>query len=124
MTYRLRAMDAMRGLVVLLMVIDHSSLFVNADRFHNDASGAESVITSSAEFFTRWVTHLCAPTFVFLAGTALAMSTARRRSAGEAERVIDMDIAIRGALILLLDVLWISLIAGHHIFQVLYVLGG
>lgn len=58
---RLRAVDWLRGLVMVLMVIDHVRVF----------SGVPSWSADPAIFFTRWVTHYCAPLFVFLAGTSI-----------------------------------------------------
>src|SRR5688500_195013 len=54
------------------------------------------------------MTHLCAPTFVFLAGASLALSTMKRLKAGESEASIDRSILIRGSLIAALDPLWMS----------------
>ena len=84
---RLAAIDAMRGIVMVLMTIDHASHAFNADRYAADSfmwyqAGAE---IPAAQFFTRWVTHLCAPTFLFLAGFGLALSVARRLSRGVQE---------------------------------------
>jgi uncharacterized membrane protein len=123
---RLPAIDAMRGIVMVLMAIDHASHAFNAGRYAKDSNawyspGAE---IPAAQFFTRWVTHLCAPTFLFLAGLVLALSVAKRHSRGDAEHTIDKDIFIRGIFILLLDPLWMSIGFGGNItFQVLYAIG-
>ena len=77
---RIAAIDWMRGLVMLLMVIDHASMAFDGHHVAEDSAlyaGAGTMALPAAEFFTRWITHLCAPTFVFLAGTALALSVER-----------------------------------------------
>lgn len=123
---RLPAVDAMRGIVMVLMTLDHASHAFNADRYAADSAiwyqpGAE---IPAAQFLTRWVTHLCAPTFLFLAGFVLALSVAGRRARGDPERTIDGDIFKRGIFIMLLDPLWMSIGFGGNItFQVLYAIG-
>lgn len=123
---RLPAIDAMRGIVMVLMAMDHASHVFNAGRYAADSAvwyppGAE---IPAAQFLTRWGTHLCAPTFLFLAGFVLALSVAKRLSRGDAERNIDRDFFIRGIFILLLDPLWMSIGFGGNItFQVLYAIG-
>jgi uncharacterized membrane protein len=123
---RLPAIDAMRGIVMVLMAIDHASHAFNAGRYVTDSNiwyrpGSE---IPAAQFLTRWVTHLCAPTFLFLAGFALALSVAGRQARGDRERSIDRDISLRGIFILLLDPLWMSFGFGEGIvFQVLYAIG-
>ncbi|MGD8724532.1 MAG: heparan-alpha-glucosaminide N-acetyltransferase domain-containing protein, partial [Desulfobacterales bacterium] len=72
----------------------------------------------------RWVTHLCAPTFLFLAGFVLALSVARRRARGKPERTIDGDMFKRGIFIMLLDPLWMRFGFGEGIvLKVLYAIG-
>jgi uncharacterized membrane protein len=123
---RLPAIDAMRGIVMVLMAMDHASHAFNADRYVTDSIawypfGAE---IPAAQFLTRWVTHLCAPTFLFLAGFVLALSVVKRLSRGETQRAIDKDIFIRGLFIMLLDPLWMHIGFGGNItFQVLYAIG-
>lgn len=124
----------MRGLVMVLMTIDHASGAFNAGRLMTDSAARFKPGTSidTAQFFTRWITHLCAPTFVFLAGAALALSVARRQAAGMAPSRIDRDIAIRGVLLVALELVWMSWIwrfgkvAPFHwyLLQVLYAIGG
>ena len=77
----------------------------------------------AGEFFTRWITHLCAPTFLFLAGTALALSVERRVAKGANAWEIDKSILTRGAIIALLDPTIISLGSGRWTFQVLLAIG-
>ena len=65
----------LRGLVIVVMAIDHVRDYFNfggeADPMANPAIGA-------ALFFTRWITHFCAPVFVFLAGTSAGLMTSRK----------------------------------------------
>ena len=105
---RLAAIDWMRGLVMVLMAIDHASLAFNGGRLGGDSwfmhqAGSE---LPAAQFFTRWITHLCAPTFVFLAGTALALSFERRRLAGGRDRDLDRRLFKRALVILAFELLW------------------
>src|SRR5579871_5824938 len=82
---RLAAVDALRGLVMVLMTIDHASAAFNAGRVMSDSAFSYTPGTpiDPRQFATRWITHLCAPTFVFLAGLSLSLSAERRRARGE-----------------------------------------
>ena len=123
---RLAPIDWMRGLVMVLMVIDHSSMAFDGSHVAKDSAidaDAATMALPAAEFFTRWITHLCAPTFVFLAGTALALSIQRRASRGENPREIDKSILLRGGIIALLDPTIISLGSGRMTLQVLLAIG-
>ena len=73
---RLTALDWMRGVVMVLMAIDHSSRAFNGGRLVTDSffSYHPGTPLPVLQFLTRFITHLCAPTFVFLAGTGLAFS--------------------------------------------------
>jgi uncharacterized membrane protein len=115
----------MRGFVMILMVVDHVSMAYNAQ---HDSSDSAALYVSGTPlpdlaFFTRWISHLCAPVFVFLAGTALAISVERKVSKGIDSWQIDKDILMRGAFIALLDPTIISLFSGRITIQVLYAIG-
>src|SRR5260221_3372504 len=58
-TNRVRSLDVVRGVVMVLMAIDHVRVY----------SGLPAGGPTAGILFTRWVTHFCAPSFVFLAGT-------------------------------------------------------
>lgn len=134
---RLFALDWMRGLVMVLMTIDHASSAFNAGRLMKDGAWMwrPGMELAADQFFLRWVTHLCAPTFVFLAGAAVALSAVRRglldargrpkRSAAAESRVFDRYLLLRGLLLVALDPAWMSLAftGGRPLFQVLYAIG-
>ncbi len=110
---------------MMLMAIDHASVVFNGGRLSADSAVLyDGTALPLGQMLTRWITHLCAPTFVFLAGTALALSTESRRARGESARAIDRHLLIRGTFIVLLDVLWMSTLASRTlILQVLYAIG-
>ena len=127
-TVRLPPLDWMRGLVMILMAVDHASGVFNAGRLMTDGVVLyrPGMALPPAQFLTRWVTHLCAPTFVFLAGTALALSVEGRRARGASVAAVDRFILTRGLFIAALDPVWMSWVftPGQVLLQVLYAIGG
>jgi uncharacterized membrane protein len=74
---------------------------------------------------TRWITHICAPTFLFLAGTSLAFTVSRQVASGDRPGAIDRYIIVRGLIIAAFE-LWIALTVasdGKIFFQVLWGIG-
>lgn len=125
---RLRALDQMRGVVMVLMTIDHASDLLNDTRFVTDAASLwePGSPIPAGQFLLRWITHLCAPTFVFLAGVSIALSSQKRLARGEPEGSITRALVGRGLFIALLDPLWMSpiMMEGEGVlFQVLYAIG-
>jgi uncharacterized membrane protein len=125
---RLLPIDWLRGLVMVLMTVDHASGAFNGGRLFGDSTLFYRAGTPlpADQFFTRWMTHLCAPTFVFLAGFVLLLSVERRRSRGQSEGTITRFIVTRGLLIAALDPLWMVWVFGsprQPVLQVLYAIG-
>ena len=98
---RIAAIDWVRGVAMLLMVLDHVSMAYNRNHISSDSAALWVVGTQLGDlaFVTRWVSHICAPIFVFLAGTALAISVERRLASGADARQLDLGIIKRGAFI-------------------------
>lgn len=121
---RIQAIDWLRGLVMILMTIDHAGARYDAHHMHGDSAFGWVVGSPlpPGEFLTRWITHLCAPVFVLLAGASLALSSEKRRhQPGQTAFLVK-----RGLFIAALDPLWMSLgFAAYHviILQVLYAIG-
>jgi uncharacterized membrane protein len=75
--YRLNSIDMLRGLAVVVMALDHVRDYFNVG---GDVDPMANPDIGAALFFTRWITHFCAPVFVFLAGTSAGLMAARRTS--------------------------------------------
>lgn len=83
---RIYSIDLLRGVVMMVMLIDHTREFVHAGAMQFDPTDLSK--TSVAVFFTRWITHYCAPIFVFLAGTSIFLQKLNGKSVSELSRFL------------------------------------
>src|SRR5512145_2939632 len=65
---RIESIDFLRGLVMIIMALDHVRMYFAFGTWY--AEPTDLATTTPLLFFTRWITHFCAPVFVFLAGTS------------------------------------------------------
>ena len=98
---RIASVDLLRGLVMVLMTLDHVRAFFSNAQF----SPLDLTQTTLPLFLTRWVTHLCAPSFVFLAGVSAYFSLRRRNSKGQLAR----HLLTRGLWLLILELTIVNL---------------
>jgi len=119
---RLASMDIFRGLIMIVMALDHVRDFFHRDAFAYDPLDLDK--TSSILYFTRWITHFCAPNFVFLAGIGAFLY-------GEKMGLVNLRkfLWTRGLWLVIMEILIISIgwtfdPLYHRIpFQVIYTIG-
>jgi len=118
---RIESIDIMRGIVMVVMALDHTRDFLtNLDYQPTDLSKASSIL-----FLTRFVTHFCAATFVFLAGTSAFLTISRGKTKNQAARFL----VSRGLWLIFLELTivrfgWIMDLDYHFLFlQVIWAIG-
>jgi uncharacterized membrane protein len=99
---RVREIDILRGLVMVIMALDHVRDYFFAGGFSVDPLNPAQ--TTPLLYATRWITHLCAPTFVFLAGVSAYLQFAR----GKTTPQLTMFLLTRGLWLLVLEVTVLS----------------
>ena len=91
---RIDAVDVLRGVIIVIMALDHSHDFFGDLK----SQPTNLAVTTPALFFTRWITHFCAPVFFLLTGTS-AFLTLKRMTKPELSRFL----ATRGLWLIFLD---------------------
>ena len=100
-TKRIESIDLLRGIVIIIMALDHVRDYFHAANFLYEPT--DMTQTNPAVFFTRWITHFCAPVFVFLAGTS-AFLVGERKTKNE----LSSFLLKRGLWLILLEIVVID----------------
>jgi uncharacterized membrane protein len=114
----------LRGIVMVIMMLDHTRDFVHSGALAFDP--LDLTQTSTLLFFTRWITHFCAPTFVFLAGTGAYLQFMR----GKTRAALSRFLITRGLWLIVLELTLVRLGASFNVdrnfagmLQVIWVIG-
>jgi uncharacterized membrane protein len=99
---RIQSIDLLRGIIMVIMALDHSR-----DYFHILAETSDPLdlaTTTPFLFFTRWITHFCAPIFLFLSGTSAWLQRGRKT-----KKELSIFLITRGLWLILIDLTVITL---------------
>ncbi|QJD81113.1 DUF1624 domain-containing protein [Spirosoma rhododendri] len=125
---RIWAIDTVRGLVMVIMALDHVRDLLHLPALTQDPADLNT--TTPPIFLTRWITHLCAPTFVFLSGTSAYLSLQRRRTMGGSLAATRGFLFRRGLVLIALEItvinfaFWTDVQFRTLLLQVIYAIGG
>ncbi len=106
---RLFAVDALRGLIIVFMALDHANMFIAHKHSPGEYWGSGfPIYYDSLAFLTRFVTHLSAPGFFFLMGVGMFLFTDARQKRGWGKWAVIQHFLIRGAILIALQVLVVN----------------
>src|SRR5260370_5462059 len=117
-SYRVESVDVLRGLLMVLMALDHARDYFSSATI----DPTDPVHSWPALFITRWVTHLCAPGFILLAGASVYLQRQRKSAA-----TLTRSLILRGLWLIFLEITVVSFGwsfgFGKPILQVIWVIG-
>ena len=121
---RLDSVDLFRGLIMVIMLIDHTRDYVHRDGLSVDPLNLAT--TAPFLYFTRWITHFCAPAFALLAGASAGF----QRHRGTSVPALSRFLWTRGLSLVLMELTIIRLLGSFNVdprylanFQVIWVIG-
>nr|WP_321244334.1 heparan-alpha-glucosaminide N-acetyltransferase domain-containing protein [uncultured Psychroserpens sp.] len=120
---RIESIDILRGLVMIIMALDHVRDYTNFGYLYVDPTNMDT--TTPMLFFTRWITHFCAPIFVFLAGTSAFLYGTKQAS----KKNLAKFLFTRGLWLVFIELTFVNFAwtfdigLGLHIFQVIWAIG-
>jgi uncharacterized membrane protein len=120
---RIGSIDFLRGLVMIIMALDHVRMYFGYGTWYAEPTNLGT--TTPLLFFTRWITHFCAPVFVFLAGTSAFLHGTSNANLKETARYL----FTRGVWLILVELLIVNfawtfdITYSFHILQVIWAIG-
>ena len=120
---RIQSIDLLRGIVIILMALDHVRMYFGEGTWYADPTNLAT--TTPLLFFTRWITHFCAPVFVFLAGTSAYLSGTKKTSTAK----ISGFLFTRGLWLVFVELVIVNfawtfdITYSYHILQVIWAIG-
>ncbi|MEN9298745.1 MAG: hypothetical protein RLZZ429_1058, partial [Bacteroidota bacterium] len=108
--WRISSIDILRGLVMIIMALDHVRDFFHITAMTEDPTNPAT--TTPILFFTRWMTHYCAPVFVFLSGTSAFLSGQKKT-----KKELSVFLLKRGLFLIVLEIVVINFLV---VFDPLY----
>jgi uncharacterized membrane protein len=98
---RIRSIDLLRGIIMIIMALDHTRDFFHTEGMTGDPLNPDT--TYPALYATRWITHFCAPTFVFLSGLSAWLQSARK-----SKKELSLFLITRGIWLIVVDLVIMS----------------
>jgi uncharacterized membrane protein len=102
---RIQSIDLLRGAIMIVMALDHTRDFISYGN-SIDQDPLDFGTTTPILFLTRWITHFCAPTFVFLSGTSIFLNSLK----GKTKNQLCVFLITRGVWLMLIDMFLIQLL--------------
>ena len=99
---RIQSIDLLRGVVMILMALDHVRMYFGQGTWYAEPTNLAT--TTPLLFFTRWITHFCAPVFVFLAGTSAFLVGIKRENI----RLLSQFLLTRGLWLILTEIVVVN----------------
>lgn len=119
---RIQSIDIVRGVVMVIMALDHVRDYLHITGMTDDPLNLQT--TTPALYFTRWITHLCAPIFVFLSGTSIYLMNFRKTKKEISSFLIKRGLWLMAIEMILITMGWRFDPMYHAIiWQVIWVIG-